>query len=195
MSTTTARPMARPFPINGRLALKLFVLAILGVLVAAPLLRILFETLAPDAIIAWSDVTHGRLSKNLLWLPLGNTLILGVGVACGCVLIGGFLAWLVVMTDMPFRRTIGLLATLPFMIPSFATALAWGSLFRNSRVGGQTGFLEGLGLTIPDWLAWGMVPTLIVLIAHYYSLAFTVIAAALATVNSDLVEAAQMAGE
>lgn len=194
MYNTSARPMARPFPINGRLALKLVVLLVLGVLVAAPLLRIVAETLAPDAVVAWSDVTNGRLSRNLLWLPLGNTLILGVGVACGCVLIGGFLAWLVVMTDVPFRRTIGLMATLPFMIPSFATALAWGSLFRNSRVGGQTGFLEGLGFTVPDWLAWGMVPTLIVLIAHYYSLAFTVIAAALATVNSDLVEAAQMAG-
>ncbi len=194
MSPASARLVARPYRLDGRLALKLFVLAILGVLVAAPLLRILFETLGPDAIVAWSDVTSGRLSRNLLWLPLGNTLILGVGVACGCVLIGGFLAWLVVMTDVPFRRTIGLMATLPFMIPSFATALAWGSLFRNSRVGGQTGFLEGLGFAVPDWLAWGMVPTLIVLIAHYYSLAFTVIAAALATVNSDLVEAAQMAG-
>lgn len=194
MSLASARPLARPLRLDGRLALKLFVLVILGILVAAPLLRILFETLGPDAIVAWSDVTSGRLSRNLLWLPLGNTLILGVGVASGCVLIGGFLAWLVVMTDVPFRRTIGLMATLPFMIPSFATALAWGSLFRNSRVGGQTGFLEGLGFAVPDWLAWGMVPTLVVLIAHYYSLAFTVIAAALATVNSDLVEAAQMAG-
>lgn len=194
MSFVSTRGSARPFRIDGKLVLKLIVLAILGVLVAAPLLRILFETLSPDAIVAWSDVTSGRLARNLLWVPLGNTLILGVGVACGCVLIGGFLAWLVVMTDVPFRRTIGLMATLPFMIPSFATSLAWGSLFRNSRVGGQTGFLEGLGLSIPDWLAWGMVPTLIVLIAHYYSLAFTVIAAALATVNSDLVEAAQMAG-
>ena len=194
MSLVSTRSLARPFRFDGKLVLKLVVLAILGVLIAAPLLRILFETLSPDAIVAWSDVTSGRLARNLLWVPLSNTLILGVGVACGCVLIGGFLAWLVVMTDVPFRRTIGLLATLPFMIPSFATALAWGSLFKNSRVGGQSGFLEGLGLAIPDWLAWGMVPTLIVLIAHYYSLAFTVIAAALATVNSDLVEAAQMAG-
>ena len=159
-----------------------------------PLARIALETLAPGAISAWTDVTASPLSRNLLWLPLGNTLILGVGVASGCVMIGGFLAWAVVMTDIPFRRTIGLLATLPFMIPSFATALAWGSLFRNGRVGGQVGFIEGLGFTVPDWLAWGMVPTLIVLIAHYYSLAFTVIAAALATVNSDLVEAAQMTG-
>jgi iron(III) transport system permease protein len=184
--------LARVVP--GGTVLKLIVLALLGVLIAAPLLRIVFETLAPDAIEAWTDVTASRLSRNLLWLPLVNTMILGFGVATGCVLIGGFLAWLVVMTNVPFRRTIGLLATLPFMIPSFATALAWGALFRNSRVGGQVGFLEGLGLTVPDWLAWGIVPTLIVLIAHYYSLAFTVIAAALATVNSDLVEAAEIAG-
>ena len=176
------------------LPLKLVVLALLGLLIAAPLGKILFDTLQPDTIVAWRDVLVGRLSRNLFWLPLWNTLILGFGVATVCVLVGGFLAWLVVMTDVPFRRTIGLMATLPFMIPSFATALAWGSLFRNARVGGQVGFLEGLGLSIPDWLAWGLVPTLIVMAAHYYSLAFTVIAAALATVNSDLVEAAQMAG-
>jgi iron(III) transport system permease protein len=115
-------------------------------------------------------------------------------VAAACVLLGGFLAWLVVMTDVPWRRTIGVMATLPFMIPSFATALAWGSLFKNDRVGGQTGWLHGLGLDVPDWLSWGMVPTLIVLTLHYFSLAFTIIAASLATVNSDLVEAAQIAG-
>lgn len=191
MTTTT---LAHGLRLDGVTVLKLGVLALVGVLIAAPLMRIVLDTLAPEAIIAWSEVTTGRLSRNLLWVPLANTLVLGVVVACGCVLVGGFLAWLVVMTDVPFRRTIGLMATLPFMIPSFATALAWGSLFRNSRVGGQSGFLEGLGLAIPDWLSWGMVPTLIVLIAHYYSLAFTVIAAALATVNSDLVEAAQIAG-
>lgn len=194
MAGTPSLASSSRFASSPGLALKIGVLAVIGLLIAGPLLRILFETLMPDAIAAWSDVVASPLSRNLLWVPLRNTLILGFGVAAGCVLIGGFLAWLVVMTDVPFRRTIGLLATLPFMIPSFATALAWGSLFRNGRVGGQTGFLEGLGLSIPDWLSWGMVPTLIVLIAHYYSLAFTVIAAALATVNSDIVEAAQMSG-
>ncbi len=176
------------------LTLKLAVLAVIGVLIAGPLLRILIETLAPDTITAWYDVVLSPLSRNLLWVPLSNTMILGFTVASACVLIGGFLAWLVVMTDVPFRRTIGLMATLPFMIPSFATALAWGSLFRNTRIGGQAGFLEGIGIPVPDWLSWGMVPTFIVLTAHYYSLAFTVIAAALASVNSDLVEAAQMTG-
>ena len=121
-------------------------------------------------------------------------MIIGVVVASMCLLMGGFLAWLVVMTNVPFRRVIGVMATLPFMIPSFAAALAWGTLFRNDRVGGQVGFIQGLGFDVPDWLSWGITPTLIVLSLHYFSLAFTIIAAALATVSSDLVEAAQIAG-
>lgn len=175
-------------------ALKTVVLAILIALIVLPLFRTVLFTLQPDVVRAWSDVLVGRLSANLFYKPLGNTLLIGVVAAIGCVLLGGFLAWLVVMTNVPFRKAIGVMATLPFMIPSFAAALAWGSLFRNDRVGGQVGWLQGMGLDTPDWLAWGMVPTLIVLTLHYFSLAFTIIAAALATVNSDLVEAAQIAG-
>lgn len=184
----------RPLQLPAGLGLNLIVLLVLVLLVAAPLLTILMQTLAPDRISAWRDVLASPLSPNLFWRPAANTMILGFGVATGCVLIGGLLAWLVVMTDMPFRRLIGFLATLPFMIPSFATALAWGTVFRNGRVGGGGGLLEGMGIAVPDALAWGMVPTMLVLIAHYYALAFTVIAAALATVNGDLVEAAQMTG-
>lgn len=162
-------------------------------LVAAPLVTILVQTIYPSAA-AWGDVLASRLSQNLFWRPTLNTMIIGLGVAGGCVLLGGFLAWLVVMTDIPGRPVIAFMATLPFMIPSFATALAWGTVFRNGRVGGGGGLLEGLGFSVPDWLSWGMTPTIIVLVAHYYALAFTVIAAALAAVNGDLVEAAQMTG-
>lgn len=162
-------------------------------LVAAPLVTILVQTIYPSAA-AWGDVLASRLSQNLFWRPTLNTMIIGLGVAGGCVLLGGFLAWLVVMTDIPGRPVIAFMATLPFMIPSFATALAWGTVFRNGRVGGGGGLLEGWGFSVPDWLSWGMTPTIIVLIAHYYALAFTVIAAALAAVNGDLVEAAQMTG-
>lgn len=162
-------------------------------LVAAPLVTILAQTIYPSAS-AWGDVLASRLSQNLFWRPTFNTMVIGLGVAGGCVLLGGFLAWLVVMTDIPGRPVIAFMATLPFMIPSFATALAWGTVFRNGRVGGGGGLLEGWGVSVPDWLSWGITPTILVLIAHYYALAFTVIAAALAAVNGDLVEAAQMTG-
>lgn len=193
MSTMTlpagARRLLRP---DNLLALAL--LAITLILVAAPLLRVVMVTLTPEGREAWGAVLTGRLARNLWWLPLRNTLGLGAGVAAGCLLIGGFLGWLVILTDVPFRRFLGVMAVLPFMIPSFAAALAWGTLFQNNRLGGQPGFFQGLGLNVPDWLAWGFTPTLIVLIAHYYALAFTIIAAGLSSVGADLVEAAQMTG-
>ena len=194
MADTSVSGQGRRVLFGPGTVLKTVVLAILIALIVLPLIRTVLFTLQPDTIRAWSDVLSGRLSTNLFYKPLGNTLLVGVVVSAGCILLGGFLAWLVVMTNVPFRKTIGVMATLPFMIPSFAAALAWGALFRNDRVGGQVGWVQGMGVDIPDWLAWGIVPTLIVLTLHYFSLAFTIIAAALATVNSDLVEAAQIAG-
>lgn len=172
----------------------LLLILMVAVLVIAPLVKIVLVTLTPEGLAAWQSVLASPLSENLWWRPLFNTLLLGLGVAGGCLLLGGFLAWLVVLTDVPGARFLGVLSTLPFMIPSFAAALAWGTLFRNSRLGGSAGFFEVSGIAIPDWLAWGLLPTLIVLIAHYYSLAYTIIAAALSSVGADLIESAQMAG-
>ena len=172
----------------------LLLILMVAVLVIAPLVKIVLVTLTPEGLSAWQSVLASPLSENLWWRPLLNTLLLGLGVAGGCLLLGGFLAWLVVLTDVPGARFLGVLSTLPFMIPSFAAALAWGTLFRNSRLGGSAGFFEVSGIAIPDWLAWGLLPTLIVLIAHYYSLAYTIIAAALSSVGADLIESAQMAG-
>jgi iron(III) transport system permease protein len=169
-------------------------LAVVALLVVAPLLRILWATLTPEGLDAWVAVLASPLSQNLWWRPLVDTLLLGLGVCLGCLLLGGFLAWLVVLTDLPGRNLIGTLSSLPFMIPSFAGALAWGTLFRNDRLGGAPGYFQAQGIAIPDWLAWGLVPTLIVLVAHYFSLAYTIIAAALSSVGADLVEAGQMAG-
>ncbi len=169
-------------------------ITIVALLVVAPLLRIVMSTLTPEGLDAWQAVLFSPLSANLWWRPLLNTMLLGFGVATGCLLFGGFLAWLVILTDVPGRRLLGLAGTLPYMIPSFAAALAWGTLFRNSRLGGSAGFFETNGIAIPDWLAWGIVPAMIVLIAHYYSLAYTIIAAALSSVGADLIEAGQMAG-
>src|SRR3546814_482195 len=187
MSASVIAPSFRRRLPGTRHLMPLALILIVGVLVLAPLLRILLATLTPAGLDAWADVLASRLSMNLWWEPLANTVLLGLGVSAGCLLLGGFMAWLVVLTDVPGRRFLGLLHTLPFMIPSFATALAWGTLFRNSRLGGSAGYYESNGISIPDWLAWGIVPPLIVLIAHYYSLAATIIAAALGSVGADQV--------
>lgn len=167
---------------------------VLTVLVVVPLVGLVATTLGEEGREAWSDVMTGRLAANLFWEPLVNSLVVGGGTALGATLIGAYLAWYVVMTDGPFRKTIGVLATLPFALPSFALALAWESVFRNDLVGGRVGILQNLGLAVPDWLSWGALPVTATLVAHYYSLTFILVAAGLATVNGELTEAGEMAG-
>lgn len=169
-------------------------LLVLLVLVLAPLIGLVNTTLQGDNRQAWSDVFASPMSQNLLWRPMGNSILMGVATAVGSTVIGGFLAWVVVMTRIPGRRFLGLLAMIPFALPSFALALAWESIFRNDLVGGPTGILVNLGVSVPDWLAWGPVPIAATLTAHYFSLSFMLIAAALAGVNGDLMEAAEMTG-
>lgn len=169
-------------------------LAVLVVLVVAPLAGLVSTTVMEGNREAWGDVFASRMSQNLLWKPLGNSVLMGAATAVLSTLLGGFLAWVVVMTRIPGRAVIAVLATIPFALPSFALALAWDSIFRNDLIGGSTGILGNLGLMVPDWIAWGPVPVALTLTAHYFSLSFMLIAAALAAVNGDLMEAAEMTG-
>ena len=86
---------------------------IVAILVVAPLVRILLSTLTPEGLEAWVAVLASPLSTNLWWRPLLNTMVLGFSVASGCLLIGGFLAWLVVLTDVPGRRFLDRILILP----------------------------------------------------------------------------------
>lgn len=174
--------------------LAVLVIAVLSVLVAAPLAGLVTRTVDSDADGVWATVFNSPLSANLLWQPLTNSLLVGLGTAVGATVLGAFLAWVVVMSDVPGRRVIGVLATVPFALPSFAIALAWESVFRNERLGGTPGLLSTLGVTVPDALSWGAVPTVLVLTAHYYSLSFVIVSAALLGIGGDLVAAAELTG-
>lgn len=177
----------------GPLSIALFV--VVGLLVALPILQLfLRSTGGDDPVQVWRDVFSSRISSNLFWTPLRNTLGIGVAVSILSTVMGALTAYLVVMTDVPLRKTIGLFASIPFVLPSFALALAWQTVFRNDLIGGQVGVLMEAGIPVPDWLAWGAIPTVATLTGHYYSLSFALVAAALVSVNADLVEAAEVAG-
>lgn len=170
------------------------VLGVLIALVAVPLTGLVAATLGPDGAGSWTDVFASRLSANLLWTPLGNSLLVGLGTGLLSTLLGSFLAWVVVLSDTPGRRVMGALAALPFALPSFAIALAWESVFRNDRLGGNPGLLVSLGIPVPDALSWGALPVVLTMVAHYYSLSFLLVAAALSNVGGDILAAAELTG-
>jgi len=67
---------------------------------------------------------------ELLWRQrtlelLGRSLLLAATVTLACAVVGVALAWLIVRTDLPFRRAWAVVAALPLAVPSYVAAFSW----------------------------------------------------------------------
>ncbi|NIZ63259.1 ABC transporter permease [Sedimentitalea sp. CY04] len=194
-------------PVN---ILMLLLLAVLAYLVLWPFIQLTIETLtwsqgdrrlSRDAVpgeftwFHWLQATTGPLSTKVLYGPLINTMITGIVSTILALLAGGVLAWCVVRSDMPGKRWLQPILTLPYILPSFAIALAWETVFRSPKVGGQPGLFEALlGTAPPEWLSYGAVPISITLAIHYFPFAYLLVAGALATIDSQMEEGALISG-
>jgi len=127
--------------------------------------------------------------------PFFNSLLIGIGAVGMITVIGTMIAWLVSRTDMALKGLITVLATLPYVLPSWTFALPWIEIFQNTGLSMSVGFLEYItGLKSPEWLVFGPLPIIIVLGLHYFPFAFILVAAALRNVNSELEETAELLG-
>ncbi|MGL6197979.1 MAG: ABC transporter permease [Lachnospiraceae bacterium] len=142
----------------------------------------------------WHRLLASELTKQLLLLPLLNSLLIGVCVSVCAILIGSLLAWLMVRTDLPYKKFFSLAVIIPYMIPSWCKSQAWLTMFKTERIGGTPGFLMSLGIDVPDWLAYGPIAIIAVLSLHYYAYAYLLVSAALNSVNSELEEMGEIQG-
>ena len=97
----------------------------------------------------WWYMLASNMNKAVLWEPLMHSLVCGIFTTLISVPLGSVLAWLMIRTDIPGKKVLGLLVTVPYMIPSWTKALAWLAVFRT-HTSGANGFLWGLGIPIPD---------------------------------------------
>lgn len=134
------------------------------------------------------------VSQDLFWEPLWNTINISMGAITISLAVGGVLAWLLSRTDMFARRWFATALIVPYMLPSWTFALAWRTAFKNREVGGQMGWLEGMGLTPPDWLAYGQVPITIILALHYTPFVILLFGNALRRFDSQLEDSARILG-
>lgn len=187
-------------------------LVILFCLIVIPLLQMVATTFTaakaelsrirrtdPDAQIGsftlyyWKYLMVGKLSGATLWGPLKNSLVCGFFTVIISVPLGAILAWLIVRSDLPGKKLIGMLVVIPYMIPSWCKSMCWLAIFRN-KTSGSLGFLEGLGIPIPDWLAYGPIAIVLCMSLHYYAFSYIQVSSALRSINSELEEMGEICG-
>lgn len=134
------------------------------------------------------------VAHDLFWTPLANTLKVGFGAILISVVVGGMLAWLVARTDMFGRRWFATALIVPYMLPAWTFALAWTTLFKNRTIGGQPGWLESMGFSPPDWLAYGQFPITVILAMHYTPFVILLFGSALRRFDSQLEDSARILG-
>lgn len=90
--------------------------AVIGMFVAIPVSSVLLTALGP------SDGIWSHLVSTVLWVYVGNTLWLMLGVGVGTIVIGTSTAWLVTMYRFPGRRVLSWALLLPLAVPSYILA-------------------------------------------------------------------------
>jgi iron(III) transport system permease protein len=193
-----------------QILLSALILIVVGYLIVVPLVNLGLTTLrwgegdyriSPQAVVGeftlehWRRVLVSSQADRLLFEPLGHTMLVGVFASVLALSLGGLLAWLVVRTDLPGRGWLRTLLIIPYLLPSFALALAWTTLFKGGAVGGRPGVFEAVfGHSPPSWLSYGPVPITIVLSVHYFPFALLVVSGALSTLDAQLEEGAELLG-
>ncbi len=185
-------------------------LIIFAFLVIAPLIQIIITSLTFQrndlrmvrgarvgafTFYHYSRVFIGRLAHALFYKPFLNSLLIGVGVTTLSMFTGSLLAWVLVRTDIPYKKFLNSVIVIPYMMPSWVMALAWLLIFKNNRTGGSVGMITAVfGVVPPDWVSYGAFPIIICLGLHYYAYSFLLVSGALATINSELEEAGSLTG-
>lgn len=182
-------------------------LVILFCLIIIPLLQMIMSTFTAAkseirriggdvgdfTLYYWRYILTSNMSMATLWEPLKNSLIIGLLTVLISVPLGSILGWLIVRSDIPGKKLLGMLVVVPYMIPSWCKALSWLAVFRNSR-SGALGFLAGLGMQIPDWLAYGPIAIVLCMSLHYYAFSYINVSSALRSINSELEEMGEICG-
>ncbi len=134
------------------------------------------------------------ISKVLFWRPLGRTLYVALMVSLAAIPTGAAAAYHVKKTDLPGKRWFSKLMMLPYIMPSWTFATVWITLFKNRRMGGTAGLFESLGLSPPDWLAYGALPIIACEALHVFPFAYTLFSNSLGSMDAQLEESARVVG-
>ncbi|VEI13498.1 ABC transporter permease [Trueperella bialowiezensis] len=206
----------RPFSkYNVKLALKhpatlmgIVLVAFFGYMILAPVISLLLSSIQTNTGDSFRTGTEpgefttyyleraltSDISVLTFWQPLLNTLVLAGLTIIFALLIGVPTAFLLARTDLPGRKWFSTALIVPYMIPAWTFALAWRTIFKNRKVAGSQGWLEAMGFSPPDWLAYGPVPIVIIFTLHLTPFIILLVTGAISNIPEDMDEAARIHG-
>jgi iron(III) transport system permease protein len=128
----------------------------LGVIAGLALVAVPLLTTVVRSLLRWDGgqaaVSLGNFAALFadprFWTALGNTALCGAGATVGSCVLGFTLAWLVVRTDLPGRRSFELLNLIPFFLSPYVGAISWIYLAAPN-----SGLIEH---AMQDWFGWHM---------------------------------------
>ncbi len=165
------------------------------VLVGYPLISLLTYSLGiKGQSLELTDMYYLRAFQDMNTLvALKNTFYVSTGVTIFALLLGGGLAWLLMRTDLPFKRAFNLLIFITFTIPSYILAVAWIELL------GRNGFINRI--LCNEWQLisqplniYSLEGIIFILVLHSFPMVFMALAGTLKLNDRTLEMAARLAG-
>lgn len=188
---------ARRRPRRQRTAVVVLTSAILALLIAVPLVFMLYGSfLAPaplgaPPVFSLENLARVYTSPAYLTSLLG-TVLMAFGVGIAATFIGAVLAWLVARTNVALPRVLSGVALAPLFISPFLGALAW-LLIGSPRSGSINVLLHAwFGLPLDTVNVTGLGGTVFVLTTYYIPYAFLFILPALENSDASLDEASRV---
>ena len=94
------------------------------VLVIYPLWQVFYRSFLHQGVLSLQNY-HKVFTNPTYYRALFNSIWISVAAAVFCMGLGTLFAFLVIRTDLPYKRTLRSLIVLPYAIPSFFSAIAW----------------------------------------------------------------------
>ena len=166
---------------------------ILVVIVALPVVLIFWTSFIVDGHLNMQAVMNTIMQEET-FQALKMSIMIAACVTVTCTFVGTLFAWLVTRTDLPFKETMKVLFTVPFMLPAFIGALAWKMLLSP-----RAGYINQLWMAITGtrhalfniYGFWGIV---IIETMYLFPFVFIQVSGALERMDPTLEESARISG-
>ncbi len=168
-------------------------IAILVIVVAFPVLLILFNAFWVDGSFNFSSALD-ILKEPETYQALLNSLIIASCTTVGSTIVGTFFAWLVTRTDLPHKTFMKGMFLVPFMLPSFIGALAWKMLLSPNAGFINQFFIDHFGFSGPIFNIYTYYGISGVEIMYLFPFVFIQVCGALERMDPTLEESARISG-